>query len=643
LKGVTIGPCVYGRHKLQHKLLGAGEPLESLKTVFEEKFKELSDTISLLQLKAESQAKLLKEFEDERKSRSYSSGSQSAPRTKVPSTNGKEISPDDESRQVQSFLGAKTMGKMLKGCDSLDVLLKYYMSTVNMDSITVPTAWTYLSMTLQTLNVKGEVQEAVNSYNSIKETYAQDMTMTWKELMSAIIEETGREETRKTLEKRLHSIPFTRAVKYEADFNEVLTLIEMIGKDAPTDTQLADIVKATIGKLGRTELKELLTYAEPDVSKGQTKTSLEHYSWTDLLSFRRKLESARAEMRVWKQQKSDPDLSSEDEAPSSKRRRRTGKNGRQNKKAKTTKGEAAEDAKKPDANMTPCFRCGKTNHSPPKCLFKNKECNTCKKKGHISAVCKSGKGKGDDKTTQKATKRKGGKPNRNKKQKKSKKKESSSDSSSDESSNLISLYATLDKELQEFETVVLSESKVEKPALPSTVNGLMEIEVLFDTGTQVDIINSGTLIKLRRENEKQGNTNKEEYTPCSITIKGAGGAKLKVLGKVFLTMDLGKGVKFQAIFVIVEDLGVPLLIGRRTMERIGLHICFTSPPRVETHVDGQKKIFPLNQQVAETINAYLAMYVSAENDAIHRAETTNANLRNPLFDGRVEEKVPNSQ
>jgi predicted aspartyl protease len=38
-----------------------------------------------------------------------------------------------------------------------------------------------------------------------------------------------------------------------------------------------------------------------------------------------------------------------------------------------------------------CFRCGDTRHKANSCLFKDKECFFCKKKGHISKVCASKK------------------------------------------------------------------------------------------------------------------------------------------------------------------------------------------------------------------------------------------------------------
>ena len=37
----------------------------------------------------------------------------------------------------------------------------------------------------------------------------------------------------------------------------------------------------------------------------------------------------------------------------------------------------------------PCSRCGKSNHSPKECKFKDVNCRFCGKKGHIAPVCRA--------------------------------------------------------------------------------------------------------------------------------------------------------------------------------------------------------------------------------------------------------------
>ena len=36
----------------------------------------------------------------------------------------------------------------------------------------------------------------------------------------------------------------------------------------------------------------------------------------------------------------------------------------------------------------PCHRCGKKNHLPADCRYKNAVCNYCHKKGHLAKVCR---------------------------------------------------------------------------------------------------------------------------------------------------------------------------------------------------------------------------------------------------------------
>ena len=48
---------------------------------------------------------------------------------------------------------------------------------------------------------------------------------------------------------------------------------------------------------------------------------------------------------------------------------------------------------------SPCYRCGRTNHTPASCTFKDAVCHYCKKKGHIAPACRA-KQKGQQPTSE---------------------------------------------------------------------------------------------------------------------------------------------------------------------------------------------------------------------------------------------------
>ena len=44
---------------------------------------------------------------------------------------------------------------------------------------------------------------------------------------------------------------------------------------------------------------------------------------------------------------------------------------------------------KPQTSPQLCYRCGKSNHLPAECRFKDSSGNACGKKGHIAPACRS--------------------------------------------------------------------------------------------------------------------------------------------------------------------------------------------------------------------------------------------------------------
>ena len=78
LVGVTLGPCVYGKHALKHKLLGAGD--QENPTEIDLKLKELTAQVEKLEGVSTAQARALrlKELEDEKQeSKSNATGANS--------------------------------------------------------------------------------------------------------------------------------------------------------------------------------------------------------------------------------------------------------------------------------------------------------------------------------------------------------------------------------------------------------------------------------------------------------------------------------------------------------------------------------------------------------------------------------------
>ena len=85
---------------------------------------------------------------------------------------------------------------------------------------------------------------------------------------------------------------------------------------------------------------------------------------------------------------------------------------------------------------------------------------------------------------------------------------------------------------------------------------------------------------------------------------------LIVKGQIWLTLDLGQGVTFSSVFVVVENLGVPALLGNWTMLRVGMQIVLKKP---DPHIligakEGKTARFPIEMETAELISSYLVKY-----------------------------------
>lgn len=61
---------------------------------------------------------------------------------------------------------------------------------------------------------------------------------------------------------------------------------------------------------------------------------------------------------------------------------------RQPRERDTAQGQGGKYMNTPQAGTSHCWRCGKTDHGPQNCYYRNQKCYQCKKKGHAKAVCK---------------------------------------------------------------------------------------------------------------------------------------------------------------------------------------------------------------------------------------------------------------
>ena len=107
-----------------------------------------------------------------------------------------------------------------------------------------------------------------------------------------------------------------------------------------------------------------------------------------------------------------------------------------------------------------------------------------------------------------------------------------------------------------------------------------------------------------------------------------------------MTLDFGKGIKFKTVFVIVQNLGVPALLGTRTMGRVGIDICFTAPQRIEClgPNGGPRVIFPLKLGKGQsTLQSFVTTYEDQISEAISKAEAP-VTASSKIFDSRAGEK-----
>nr|XP_055071051.1 uncharacterized protein K02A2.6-like [Misgurnus anguillicaudatus] len=197
-----------------------------------------------------------------------------------------------------------------------------------------------------------------------------------------------------------------------------------------------------------------------------------------------------------------------------------------------------------------CKRCGKDNHSDDDCWFKDKNCNTCGKKGHISRVCRKSN---YDRKTKSGNRAKAARQVKKSGQKGYVKKESvhhvdaDAASSDDETDSELALY------------------KLSQPGEKSSIIVKPEVEGIplemeLDTGAAVSLISTETYNKILK------------HLPlCStdIVLRTYTGQALNPEGVIDVHVKMGKQTAVLPLYVVHGD--YPPLYGREWLRQIKLN------------------------------------------------------------------------
>ena len=182
----------------------------------------------------------------------------------------------------------------------------------------------------------------------------------------------------------------------------------------------------------------------------------------------------------------------------------------------------------------PCTRCGRKNHKPQDCHFKDAECHACGKKGHISSACRS-KGRGG-----------GSGPQSHRKQKRHGTKWVSNESGEEDDTTTS----------EEFHLFNVGE-RSSKPIVIEVVANGKPLKMEIDTGAALSIISEET---------KKTVFPNEPLHDSSIILKTYTGEQIRVMGQLNLRVTY-EGQAQPLVLLVVEGDG-PSLFGRNWMKYI---------------------------------------------------------------------------
>ena len=215
-----------------------------------------------------------------------------------------------------------------------------------------------------------------------------------------------------------------------------------------------------------------------------------------------------------------------------------------------------------------CYRCGKTNHSPQACFYKQQKCRACGKLGHISRMCQS-KGKGRPKPA--------------------------------ERTDFVGNSEDPDEPSAENEDLPLLNIRTvrSQPSimLPMTING-KRLPMELDTGASISLISEGVWTQT---------LGAPKLAPSQVRLTTYTGQGLKVLGE--LTVRAVYRDQEKQLPLVVVAGGGPALFGRNWLGQIQLD--WTSIHKVSTPLDQllkeYKEVFRLELGTLQGVQAKLVV------------------------------------
>ena len=182
-----------------------------------------------------------------------------------------------------------------------------------------------------------------------------------------------------------------------------------------------------------------------------------------------------------------------------------------------------------------CYRCGRSNHNPMKCKFKDATCHKCGKTGHIAPACRSSKSpqRKQPRTT----------PQRSKTLHVEAEEQSPDDASSSDG---------------DFKLLKLSKNSSDPIMVSVNLNG-QSLEMEVDTGAAFSVISEVT---------RRAVFAKETLYPSDLILKTYTDERMKVKGTLNMRVQY-RDQKQKLVLVVVEGNG-PSLLGRNWLKYLRL-------------------------------------------------------------------------